>query len=52
MSSRGVSLIALIITIITITILFGIVFREMLKTNPTLYELERNQYCPTCGRRY
>lgn len=52
-NNKGISLIALVITIITILILAGIVYDgELSKTNPAGYELERNQYCPTCGRRY
>lgn len=52
-SKKGISLIASVITIITLLILAGIIYDgELSKTNHTTYELERNQYCPTCGRRY
>lgn len=49
-SNKGISLIALVITIITVTILFGIILGGL--HQDTTYKLERNQYCPTCGRRY
>lgn len=46
---RGVSLIALVITIITVMILAAIVFNTA--TNSRSYQ-SKTQYCPTCGRAY